>query len=52
MELDIEAVVEAAARTDYALATANLNRQTVLIQTSISLLGVVNQQAAQILSLL
>ena len=38
--------------TDYAVATARLNRETVLIQSSIALLGVVNQQAGQILSLL
>jgi flagellin len=38
--------------TDFAMATANLNRETVLIQSSIQLLGVANQQAAQILSLL
>ena len=38
--------------TDYAMATANLNRQNVLIQSSIQLLGLVNQQTAQILSLL
>jgi flagellin len=38
--------------TDFAVATANLNRQQVLIQSSIALLGVANQQAGQILSLL
>jgi|CXWL01.1.fsa_nt_gi flagellin len=38
--------------TDFAVATAQLNRQQVLIQSGISLLGVANQQAAQILSLL
>lgn len=38
--------------TDYALATANLTRQNVLIQSGIALLGVANQQAAQILLLL
>jgi flagellin len=38
--------------TDYALATAQLNREQVLIQSSIQLLGIANQQAAQILSLL
>ena len=38
--------------TDFAVATARLNRETVLIQSSISLLSIVNQQAAQILSLL
>ncbi|MCG3136502.1 MAG: hypothetical protein HJJLKODD_00336 [Phycisphaerae bacterium] len=38
--------------TDYAVATADLNKQTVLLQSGISLLGLANQQAAQILSLL
>lgn len=38
--------------TDFAFATAELNRQQVLIQAGISLLGIVNQQAAQILTLL
>ncbi len=38
--------------TDFALVTANLNRETVLIQSGINLLGLANQQAAQILSLL
>ncbi len=38
--------------TDFAVATAELNQQQVLIQAGISLLGVANQQAAQILSLL
>jgi flagellin len=38
--------------TDFALATARLNQETVLVQSTIQLLGVANQQAAQILSLL
>lgn len=38
--------------TDYAVTSAELNKQSVLVQSSISLLGVVNQQGAQILSLL
>ncbi len=38
--------------TDFAMATADLNRQQVLMQAGIALLGVANQQAAQILSLL
>jgi len=38
--------------TDFAVATAKLNREQVLIQAGISLLGVANQQGAQILSLL
>ena len=40
------------ADTDYALASAELNRQSVLLNSGISLLGLANQQAAQILSLL
>ena len=38
--------------TDFAMATADLNRQQVLMQSGIALLGIANQQAAQILSLL
>lgn len=40
------------AETDYAVATAELNRQSVLLNSGISLLGLANQQASQILSLL
>ncbi|MCP4590949.1 MAG: hypothetical protein GY842_09400 [bacterium] len=40
------------ADTDYAVATSELNRQSVLLNSGISLLGLANQQAAQILSLL
>ncbi len=38
--------------TDFAVATADLNRQNVLLNSGISLLGLANQQSAQILSLL
>lgn len=38
--------------TDYATATAQLNQQSILTQTSIQLLGLASQQTAQILSLL
>ena len=38
--------------TDFAVTTAKLNREQVLMQASISLLGVANQQSSQILSLL
>jgi flagellin len=38
--------------TDFALATSNLNRETILIQSSVQLLGLANQQAGQILQLL
>lgn len=37
---------------DYATETAELNRQNVLLQSAISLLGLANQQSAQILALL
>lgn len=37
---------------DYAVETANLNRQNVLLQSAISLLGLANQQSSQILALL
>ncbi|RIK66751.1 MAG: hypothetical protein DCC65_08455 [Planctomycetota bacterium] len=37
---------------DYAQETAELNRQNVLLQSAISLLGVANQQSSQILALL
>lgn len=37
---------------DYALETAELSRQNVLIQSAVSLLGVAAQQSSQILSLL
>ena len=38
--------------TDYAVETANLNKQNVLMQSALSLLGLANQQSAQVLSLL
>ena len=38
--------------TDFAEATARLNRENVLLNAGISLLGVANQQAGQILALL
>jgi flagellin len=37
---------------DYAQETAELNRQNVLMQSSLSLLGLANQQSSQVLSLL
>jgi flagellin len=37
---------------DYAEETANLNRQNVLLQSAIQLLGIANQQSGQILALL
>ncbi len=44
--------VSAIGDTDFAAATARLNSQTVLVQSTIQLLGIANQQASQILSLL
>lgn len=38
--------------TDFAQATAELNRESVLLNSGISLLGLANQQSAQILTLL
>lgn len=38
--------------TDYAKATSRLNAESVLVNASISLLGLANQQTAQILALL
>jgi len=38
--------------TDFAEATARLNQERVLVESSVKLLGLANQQAAQILSLL
>lgn len=40
------------ADTDFAVATAQLNRESVLLSSGISLLGLANQQTSQILSLL
>jgi flagellin len=40
------------ADTDYAVETAELNRQNVLLNSAIALLGLANQQSAGILSLL
>lgn len=37
---------------DYAVASAELNRQNVLLQSAMSLLGLANQQSAQVLALL
>ncbi len=48
----VEAARSVIRDTDFAAATAQLNKDTVLVQSSIQLLGVANQQAAQILSLL
>ncbi len=37
---------------DYAAETAELNKQNILLQSAVQLLGLVNQQSAQVLSLL
>ncbi len=46
---DAKSVIE---DVDYAQETAELNRQNVLMQSAISLLGLANQQSSQVLSLL
>jgi flagellin len=51
-QLGLGEAASAIGDTDFAVATANLNRQQVLIQASMALLGVSNQQTSQILSLL
>ncbi|UCF32441.1 MAG: hypothetical protein JSV78_08895 [Phycisphaerales bacterium] len=51
-EVGLENAKSVIADTDYAVATAGLNQSTVLLQSSISLLGLVNQQSSQILALL
>ena len=40
------------ADTDYAAETAELNRQNVLLSAAIALLGLANQQSANVLTLL
>ena len=52
MKEAVTAAKSVIADTDYAAATAELNRQSVLLNSGISLLGLANQQASQILSLL
>ena len=48
----LSAAVSTINDVDYATETAELSKQNVLLQSAISLLGVANQQSAQILSLL
>ncbi len=48
----LEKVRSSIADVDFAAATAELNRSNVLMQSAISLLGLSNQQSAQVLSLL
>ncbi len=48
----LTAAASAIGDTDFAQATSDLNRQTVLIQSGIQLLGLANQQAGNLLSLL
>jgi len=46
---DAKSIIE---DVDYATETAEMNRQNVLMQSAMSLLGVANQNSAQVLSLL
>jgi flagellin len=46
---EVRSVIE---DVDYATDTANLNKENVLLQSALALLGVANQQTGQILSLL
>lgn len=48
----LEKVRSAINDVDYAVESAALNRQNVLLQSAISLLGLANQQSAQVLALL
>jgi len=48
----LESAKSVIADVDYALETAELNRQNVLLQSAIALLGLANQQGSQVLSLL
>ncbi len=48
----LEKVRSSIADVDFAVATAELNRSNVLMQSAMSLLGLSNQQSAQVLSLL
>ena len=52
MKESLTAVKSSIVDVDYALETAELNKQNVLVQSAISLLGLANQQSAQVLSLL
>jgi flagellin len=52
MQESLTAAKSIIADTDYATATAELNRQSVLLNSGISLLGLANQQTSQILALL
>lgn len=51
-QVGLQAAASAIGDTDFAVATSKLNRESVLIQSGMSLMGIVNQQTAQILSLL
>lgn len=52
MKESLTSVRSSIADVDYAVETAELNKQNVLLQSAISLLGLANQQSAQVLSLL
>ena len=51
-KLGLESARSAIRDTDYAVASVRLNQQAVLTQTTISLMGLANQQSAMILALL
>jgi len=52
MKESLSSVRSSIADVDYAVETAELNKQNVLMQTAISLLGLANQQGALVLNLL
>lgn len=51
-KVGLTSVISLIGDTDFAVATSELNRETVLLTAGISLLGLANQQASQLLSLL
>ncbi|MFQ5590830.1 MAG: flagellin [Phycisphaerae bacterium] len=51
-QLGLSSAASVIGDTDFAVATATLTQQNVLIQSGITLLGIANQQSAQLLSLL
>lgn len=52
MQTGLTDAVSSIEDTDFAVATAQLNQKSVLVQSGISLLGIANQRTAQILALL
>ena len=51
-EIGLESARSVIRDVDYASESAELNKQQVLLQTAVQLLGIANQQSGQILSLL